>query len=218
MKFMSLLEEIAGDLNDAELGHEFTTWSRKQIRAWVREAYNLIYDNRPDLFIEHKIVQVEPCDIRQDICDCDEVRRVVGQVTVDGHFIKALRERSLELGFQWTAPACRKKRTGQTFSLDSYAIDTVSNTLYVWPRVPPGIDVFIELECSVRPDELQDTDDIDDRYIAAVKQWVLWRAKSMDMEISQAAFAAATKHEQSFWQILGIQKDAQVIIHKKDRT
>lgn len=218
MKFESLLDELAGDLNDSEEGREYTTWSKKQLRAWVREGFNLIFDNRPDLFMENKIVQVTPCSTRQDTCDCDEVRRVLGQVTKSGRLLRHLRQRALEISFQWTAPACRRRQTGADFPLESYALDEVSGALYIWPQVPPGVEVYVELECSVRPDELADSADIDIKFIAAIKQWVLWRAKSVDMEISQAAFTAATKHEASFWHILGIQRDAQVVIHKKDNS
>lgn len=217
MKFESLLAELAGDLNDDEEGREFTTWPKKHLRAWVREGYNLIFDYRPDLFMEHKIVQVIPCSVRQPTCDCAEIRRVVGQVTSDGRLLRPLRQRGLEISFQWTAPACRKP-DGRTFVLESYALDDVSRTLYIWPQVPPGVEVYVSLECSVRPDRLADNADIDIKFIAALKQWVLWRAKSMDMELSQAAFTAATRHEAAFWQILGIQRDAQVVIHKKDSS
>lgn len=215
MKFKTLLAEIAGDLNDNEEGHVYTTWQESDVRAWIKEAIGLIFDNRPDLFLELRIIKIEPCTTRQTACDCEVVRRVIGQVTKSGRLIKQLRERSLDIQLQWVAPACRR-RTGSPFSLDGYAIDSVGDSLYIFPEVPPGIDVYVQVECAVRPDEdISDTTDIKSELIAAIKQWVLFRAKSIDAELAPAILQMATVHKTTFYEIVGIQAQTSVVIHRR---
>lgn len=219
MNVQSLVEKIASDLNDNEDGYAYQTWQANQIRGWIVEGVSLVYEKRPDLFMQNKIIQVAPCSIIQDTCDCDIVRRVVGQVTEKGRLISPLRQRGLEISFQWSGKPCRKQpKAGGVFKLESYAIDDVTDTLYVWPEVPPHVKVYIEVECAVRPEDLTDSDDVSSAYDTAVIQWVLWRAKSMDMEISPTALNAAQIHYKAFFDLLGLSVDTQTIIHKRDKT
>lgn len=216
MNVESLVDQIAGDLNDDAPGYEFHTWSAEQIRAWIVEAMGIVYDKRPDLFIEKKIIQVKPCSIIQDTDGCDSIRRVIGQTTADGRLIKELNERDLEISFEWTGKPCYKVSSGSGFKLESYAVDTVSDTLYIWPQVPPGVTVYVQVECSSIPDGTGNFE-VGNQYHAAVVQWVLWRAKSMDMEISSAAMTAAEFHYKVFLDLLGLAASVQEIIHKKEK-
>ena len=219
MNVQSLVAKIASDLNDNEDGYAYQTWQANQIRGWIVEGVSLVYEKLPDLFMQNKIIQVTPCSIIQDTCGCDIIRRVVGQVTESGRLIQPLRQRGLEISFQWSGKPCRKAlRAGEVFKLESYAIDDVTDTLYVWPEVPPHITVYIEVQCAVRPTDITDNDEVGGAYEAAVIQWVLWRAKSMDMEVSPAALSAAQLHYRAFFDLLGLSVDAKTVIHKRDNT
>lgn len=221
MSLESLVEQVTSDLNDDATDHENTTWAENDIRVWVGEGISLVYDKRPDLFMERVVIKVDTCSIIQETCECDKIRRVIGQVTEEGRLLAPLRERGLEISFQWTGKPCRSKRnTGQaTFRLESYAIDDTTDTLYLWPEVPPGIDVWVEVECSHRPtqEELESDDyTIPEGALVAAKQWALWRAKSMDMEISASAMAAAQRHYQAFFDVLGVAAETSTIVHKRE--
>lgn len=223
MSLDSLVVEISSDLNDHAPGHEFTTWTEKQIRAWVEEGLNLVFDKRPDLFMKHVTIKVESCNIIQEACSCDTIRRVIGQVTETGRLIKTLRTRGLEASFDWTGKPCRRrnKNANDIFMLDSYAIDEMSDTLYIWPEVPPGVDVYVQIECAYRPskEELENgAYNMPMGIDAAIKQWALYRAKSMDMEISQVAMAAAQQHYRALFDILGLAAETTEIIHKRDKN
>ena len=223
MSLDSLVGQIASDLNDDAQGHEYTTWSEDQIRAWVEEGVNLVFDKRPDLFMERVVIKVEPCSIVQDTCDCEVVRRVIGQTTETGRLIKTLRTRGLEVSFVWTGKTCRRRPTpgSNTFLLESYAIDEVSDTLYLWPQVPPGVDVYVQVECAHRPtaEELERNEyKLPAGTDAAIKQWALWRGKSMDMEISPAAMTAAQQHYRAFFEVLGLSMNTTEVIHKREKS
>lgn len=217
MKLKLLLDQLAGDLNDNEEGHAYTTWTEKDIRAWIEEGLSLIFDKRPDLFLELRVIKVSPCTTRQSSCDCDTIRRVIGQTTESGRLLRQLRKRSLDMQIQWTAPVCRRHQPGNGFVLDGYAIDSVGDTLYLYPEVPPGEDVYVQVECAVRPtmDMLDNDVEIPSDTTTALKQWVLFRAKIIDAELAAPILSVATLHKTTFYEVLGIQESTSVVIHKR---
>ena len=63
MKAGRIVEDVSRDLNDQELGYEFTRWTRAQLMSYLREA---LLDAAPyvkDLFLEKKAVRVK--DLRK---------------------------------------------------------------------------------------------------------------------------------------------------------
>lgn len=218
MSITSLVQAITSDLNDDAAGHENQTWSTDQIRVWVEEGLNLAFDNRPDLFMQHVNVKVTPCSILQDKCECDNYRRVLGQSNADGRLLNTIPTRGLELSLQWKGKVCKPaKRNGQ-FRLEGYAIDEQSDTLYIWPEVPPTEDVYVLVECAHRPtaEELESGDyEMPLGTMASVKQWVLFRAISMDAEVSNSAMTRSQIHYKAFFETLGLSANTQTVIHKR---
>lgn len=212
MNTQALILSISGDLNDNEDGYHNQTWTERQIREWVAEGVNLVYDKRPDLFMEQKVIPVTPCSIIQDTCDCGVIRRVLGHSTKNGRLLSLMRKQGLEASLQWRGTSCRRA-TGK-YSPTSYALDAMTDTLYVWPEMPPHEEAYILVECASRPDQDSINEHVDDGYVTAVKQWVLWRAKSMDAELSSAAMSAAQMHYKAFFDVLGVAAEATVVWHK----
>ncbi len=212
MNTQALILSISGDLNDNEDGYHNQTWTERQIREWVAEGVNLVYDKRPDLFMEQKVIPVTPCSIIQDTCDCGVIRRVLGHSTKDGRLLSIMRKQGLESSLQWRGPSCRRI-TGK-YKPTSYALDAVTDTLYIWPEMPPHEEAYILVECASRPDLDSINEHVDDGYVTAVKQWVLWRAKSIDAEVSSAAMSAAQMHYKAFFDVLGVAAEATVVWHK----
>lgn len=203
MNINSLLELIAVDLNDAAPGHEFTTWSREQIRAYVEEAVQVAFIERPDLFIETRVIRLQPCTYIQDTCDCTQVRRVLGQTTKDGRILRLLRPKKNSEKIQWHGRTCPV--SPKNFELKEYSIDTLTDKLWVYPMVPAGMDVYVAVECSVAPSENSTNYDIPTELRAAVVQWVLYRAKMVDAENNTGVLAAAKEHQDTFWKLLTAQ-------------
>lgn len=201
MKFGSLLDQIAVDLNDAAPGHEFTTWSRPQLRAYLEEAIQIAFTERPDLFIDTRIIKVKPCSVVQDTCDCTQVRRVIGQSTANGSIKKYLRVKRLGTDkMVWNGRTCR--RHPKNFELEEYYIDGVTDKVWVYPEVPAGLDIYILVECAVLPTEFTDDYVVNSEFRAAVIQWVLFRAKMVDGENNSAIVSIANQHKTTFWELL----------------
>lgn len=204
MKLSSLLAEAAVDLNDAAPGHEFTTWHREQIRAYIEEAIQIAFSERPDLFSGMKIIKVQPCSVVQETCDCTHITRVIGQVSEHGMLLKPLRERKNNQIF-WPGHSCPV--SPKAFMLNEFMIDQTSDKLWLWPQVPAGLDVYVMVICAVFPSELDDdVDDIPDELAPAIRQWVLFRAKMVDGENSEAVVQVANTHKTTFYELLALSK------------
>lgn len=216
MYVSSLLEQLAVDLNDAAPGHEFTAWSREQIRAYLIEGIQVAFTERPDLFIETVIIKVNPCSILQDTCDCTHIRRVIGQSTMDGRIIKELRQRSNNDKLRWTGRTC--PTSPDKFELKEYSIDNITDKLWLYPQAPPGKDIYVLVECAKAPDNIQDDYDIATELLAAIKQWVLFRAKMVDGENNAAIIQVAMQHQNTFWKLLDSQKQNEDITVEKENA
>lgn len=208
MLFSSLLEQLAVDLNDAAPGHEFTTWSREQLRAYLEEAVQTAFAERPDLFMETRVIKLQPCTVLQEACDCTHIRRIIGQCTKDGRIIKLLKPRKYNDRIVWNGRTCMGNP--KTFELNQYAIDDKSNRLWVWPQIPGGMDVYVLVECAVIPDTFGDYD-VPDELRAAVLQWALYRAKMVDGENNQSIVAVANAHKETFWQLIAVHKNREKV-------
>ena len=117
--------------------------------------------------------------------------------------ISLMRKRNLDVSFQWRGKPCPVNRN--TFALESYAVDEVTDQLYIFPEVPTGKEVYALVECAVRP--TQETQEVSDEFAPMLREWALWKAKSMDMEISSAAGAAAQVHYKAFFDMLSIKPE-----------
>lgn len=205
MQVSSLLEQLAVDLNDAAPGHEFTTWSRDQIRAYLIEGIQVSFSVRPDLFIETVIIKAEPCSVVQDTCGCTHIRRVIGQSTKNGRVIKELRQRSNDDKLRWTGRTCPV--SPDKFELKEYSIDNATDKLWLYPQVPAGKEIYVMVECAKVPEDIDNDYDIPAELLAPVVQWVLYRAKMVDGENNTAIIQVATGHQNTFWALLKAQKD-----------
>lgn len=214
MNIKSLLYQVAVDLNDAAPGHEFTTWSEQQLRAYLEEAIQTAFTRRPDLFIQTRVVKVEPCSVVQDVCDCTKLRRVIGQTDENGRIIKLLRPRKRDDALLWTGRTCHK--SPKEFQLSHYTIDEASNKLWLYPQVPAGLDVYVLLECVVMPEAIDDNTTIPPELVGAVVQWALYRAKMVDGENSPTVVSVANAHKAAFWELLTAQAEQKSVAVEGD--
>lgn len=218
MKLSALLNQLAVDLNDAEMGFEFTTWTREQLRAYVAEALQTLFTERPDLFMEVKVIEVTSCDTVQDDCDCDRVHKVFGQSTEKGRVIKTLRRRSSSEKLIWRGKPCPVPP--ERFELREYSIDPRTGTLQLFPVVPPDVKVWVKVECSVRPDtdNMSDDMEINPEFLPMIKQWVMYSAKIVDGENNAAIIQVARDHRAAFWELVTANKQAKKEEEKVDKS
>jgi hypothetical protein len=203
----ALLLAYAEDLNDAEPGHEFTIWNREQLLRYHNEGLCIVASLRPDMFTKTVVVKVTPCQEEQTVCDCTIIHRVLGQSNQSGRVFKPLRPRNIRMSLHWTGPKCPPRRGAA--ELKEYAIESDTNTLFLYPALPAGTDAWVKIECSTAPDAITLDSDIMNparcAFSAAVLQWVMYRAKGVD-ELSPALREASKEHFTVFGNILGLVK------------
>lgn len=205
----ALLLSYAGDLNDDYPGHEFSIWPRTKLLEYFNEALCLIAAQRPDLFVDLKIVKVDTCSSYLDLCDCNVVLEVLGQCTKDGKIINRLTRRKHSAN-SWTGKV--RLSAGFTTTLKEYEVLTDSNLVQVFPEnIDPTKDVYVLVRCGVDAQHYY----IDSAppattcaFLAAARLWVMYNAKMKDAEFSPSMREAAKEHRDMFTGILSLAKNA----------
>lgn len=191
MNRRELLQSISGDLNDVgSVGGR--VWSDALLSMWVSEAITIITTTVPKLFTHTEICKVPTCAEEQ----LTNVVHVYGVYTKCGSFVSKLRKQSLDTTTAWTGNSI--KCHNGTFRITSYAIDSMG-TLHTFPTVPCGAEIYIKVGRTLPPD----ADDFTDTIIPMIRQWVLWRAKSMDADASPMLKEISMVHYQAFYKLLG---------------
>ena len=191
MRLASHLQALASDLGDAEPGFEFARWSRADLLTYWNEAVGVIATLRPDLFSRPVKVKLEPGSLQDLSCCCAQVGKVIGQADAGGRMIGPVRVIDDAAASRWTKPSCLAggKTRGGAPRVSSYSKDPHSNAIiFVNPPVPPGADAYLLVSCTTTPTPVTDPErmvsDVECGNVAAVRQWVLFRALYRDDEAS----------------------------------
>ena len=73
----------------------------------------------------------------------------------------------------------------------------------VVPPKPAGTpDAYVLVRCYDVPEDVTEDTDVPSELVAAVKQWMLWRALSVDSENNAAITELAVRHRQSYTDLL----------------
>jgi hypothetical protein len=197
----ALLDRLAMDLNDDETGHRHVAWPRKQLRRFVADAVNLLFDRRPEAFTEEAVLTVHSCAGYSPVDPCDSLSYdgVEGASDAAGNVLHALRPCSDDPAMRWPGRECAPARP---YRMRDYSIAKDGKGIRVYPPVPPGECAHVAVRCPVRPREFPDGLEIDDALVPAVVQWCLYLAKMMDSENDAAVIASAREHEDAFWAIV----------------
>lgn len=202
----NLLLSYARDLNDAYPGHEFSIWPPEQLLGFFNEALCLIAAHRPDMFTELKVVKVKACSNYLDLCDCIKVLDVLGQSDKNGNNVRPIPRRK-ERATVWSGG---KRKQEFTDTITEYELLDKSNLVRVFPQnLDPTKDIYVTLRCSVNAKVYDINDSAPDErcaFLAAARHWVLYNAKMMDGEFSQALQTQAKEHREMFVGIMQLTK------------
>lgn len=211
MLLADLINQIATDLNDAEPGHEFTSWTQEQLTNYALDALQIIFVERPDLFSEKVVLRVAPCTTIQELCGCDRITNILGQSDRNGRLLKVLRKRKEDSKLQWPGGGfgsnCEILDPGK-YVAQSFSIDTDLKSYRIYPSPPFGTEIYVLAECYVKPDTV--SGQLSDELIPAIREWILRGAKMMDAENNAAIFAVAKAHETTFWDLIARQEKRRI--------
>lgn len=205
MKPSRIIEQVSWDLNDQEPGYEYARWPYSQLATYLQEAVTYAAEALKSEFVEKVVVALEPGDVWQDACRCDEIVRILGETDASGsQILRRLRRTDDDESLLWQGVGTERCSYGAPYRLESYTIDgTSGKTFKVSPPVPASArkTYYVLLECFVPPSVEADAD-LPDEFGVCVKQWVLWRALALDSENNETVFALAKEHRDTFYKLI----------------
>ena len=203
MKVSTIILEVSRDLNDQEPGYAFTHWEYPQLQSYLAEALLMVSERFSDRFMQHKIVKLVPGEVWQKTCDCERIERILGEVTRDGQqILRKLSRVTDDEDNIWSGPVSKCHSGG---ALTGYSISaTVDNMFRVYPGVSRSdrIDHYVLVECYVIPDGYDDDTDVPAALVPMVKQWMLYRALSMDSENNPTITQLAASHRDTYFKLV----------------
>lgn len=197
-----IIREVSLDLNDQEPGYEFTRWSRRQLQSYLTEALVQVSQQLEDWFVAQVVVKLEVGGDWQKACDCTSIIRIDGESTADGRVIRYLRRLDDIEENIWPGEVQRCAARSRDYKMESYTIDSHDETQFrIYPPVPSGADRFVSLKCHKIPDG-SENDTVPPKAVAMVKQWMLYRALSVDSENNPTITQLANTHKETFFTLL----------------
>lgn len=215
----NLLLSYARDLNDAYPGHEFSIWTKSHLLEFFNEALCLIAAHRPDLFVDIKVVKVDPCNNYLDLCDCNQVLEVLGQSDKHGKLLRQISRRKHSTN-GWTGKV--RISNGLVTDLTEYEVIADSNLVRVFPdNLDPTKDIYVLVRCAIDAQQYElDSTPPSTRcaFLSAARHYVLYNAKMIDAEFSPSMREAAKEHRDMFTSILTLVKTADAEYNEGKKT
>lgn len=210
MKVGDILYECSRDLNDHEPGYEYTTWPKEQLRSYLYEALTQLSVLFRKLFLVRRVVRVKSGGLWQRACSCEQIIRIVGEVTEDGEqLIRYLSNVTDDTRLVWSGVVerCPVGNTQSRYEMTGYSISNVDeSTFKVYPPIPRGEpDHFVLVECFDSPNGAPDGFNVPTRLVPMVKQWVLMRAYAVDSENNQLIVQISENHKATYLKLLELE-------------
>lgn len=194
-----IIEEVSRDLNDQEAGYEYTRWTRAQLESYLKEGVTQVSRYMKTWFLSTLTVQLEPGNDWQDACSCTRILRIYGESDSKGNVIRYLRRIADIEQDVWPGSPQRCIEPNGEYKMEGYTINNSDGgaSFKIYPPVPYGQKRYVSLLCYKRPTGDAQSDVPDDA-VAAVKQWMLYRAYALDSENNQALVQLADNHYKVF--------------------
>lgn len=198
-----IIYEVSVDLNDQEPGYEYTRWPVHQLQSYLREALLYVGKRMQDWFIERVILTVEPGADWQTGCPDGDIIRIIGESNKNGALLRTLRRVDDDDSAIWPSESFRCVQPGN-YKMESYSVSATDSSMYkVYPPVPYGGVRYVLAECYTEPDGGLTTS-VNAQAVAIVKQWMLYRALSMDSENNPTIVQLAQEHKKTFFDLLNL--------------
>lgn len=205
MQAGDVIREVSVDLNDQMPGYEYTRWSVPQLQSYLREALIDVSMKLSYLFVGRVVVRVNTVAGWQVAdCGCTHIKRVIGEATSDGTLLRYLTRRADIEENVWAGPVGQRcPISPKDYVMSGYMVNALDDQEFqVFPPVPPGLNKYVLVECYKRPDGLSAGESVPDESVAMVKQWMLYRALSIDSENNPTIIDLARTHQKTYFDLL----------------
>lgn len=207
-----VIQEVSNDLNDQEPGYEYTRWTVVQLQSYLREALGSVSDLLRDLFIKTKVVKVKSG--WQQACECTAIVRVLGESDAEGNVFRYLRKLKDDDTTIWSG-LVQKCADPKRYEMQDYSLSSSDEKQFsIYPPIPPTVEKFVLVECYERPDGNDLTYNLPAEAVAIVKQWMIYRALSVDSENNPTITQLADAHKKTYFELLQASMDRR----ERDKT
>lgn len=198
MLVADIIYDVSVDLNDVD----HVRWPESMLLSYLREIMPSVSRQLKDLFTETYVVQVEPGAGWQEACDCSRVVRILGESTSDGTITRYLTRASDDERNVWPGAVNSRCRVSPSdYVMTSYMLSrTEDGRFRIIPPVPSGVTKYVVIECFNVSTELGGS--VPDEVVAMVKQWMLYRALSIDSELNPTIVELANNHRQTYFSLM----------------
>lgn len=211
-----IIREVSLDLNDQEPGYEYTRWTRDQLQTYLREALFEVSSRFKSWFLQTVTVRVEPGAGWQKACDCSEIVRLLGEADSSGRILNFLSKQADDVDLVWSGAPDPCAANARYYRMRRYSISSTDDAYFrVYPPVPAGLTRYVLVECFKRPDGDMH-DDVPDTAVAMVKQWMLYRALSVDSENNTTITQLATTHKDTFFKLAEAALELQLLEERRN--
>lgn len=198
----TIIRDVSRDLNDQIPGYEYTRWTQDQLLSYLQEALVEVSSIYRSLFVERVVVQLAPGADWQAACHCSHIARILGLSDAHGHITKYLTKSDDNDANVWAGDT-RGCASGKAEDITSYAINAVDDTQFrVYPPLKPGQYGFVTVECYKTPTDITGDYNVPERVVAAIKQWMLYRALLIDSENNTAIVNVAKMHMETYTSLI----------------
>jgi hypothetical protein len=204
----SIVDGLATELMDFVPGNaqmSYQQWSQLTLLGYVNEAMAVIATHKPADFAQTVLLKLQPGTTQQPCCKV--IGTVTEQVDANGNHVSNVRTSTTATALRWNKPSCASNPLDYRVGM-VYGLNKTATSFDVSPPVPAVGDFYVKLKCVQAPCEwaLADLDSAvpDSRYLAAIRQWALFRALGNSRD-SVAETREAWQHEKAFYTLLGIQ-------------
>lgn len=196
-----IVQQVSQDLNDQLVNYEYTHWTSEQLDGYLQEAFYVLAYYLPEQFYKKIVVTIDPNKVWQDVCtSCTEIIKVYGLSDENGKVTKVLyrkKDDDIYIPADFDFKHCTSPTDIYAYSLNS--IDNKSFRLY-GDLKPTDTDYHVLIECFQEP--TSETEEVPDRFVAIIKQWMLYRAMIIDSESNSGIAAIARQHGELYQQLV----------------
>jgi len=205
-QWLSNLSQQLGDYNSENAAQQFQHWPIDLLLSYYNEAACAIAAAKPTDYIAKKTIKLVEGQTQESPCSL--VGNNMSVVDCHGSYIAPLT--LIKRPPTWRGRNCADDEAGY-LPTNVYRVDGAPNLFEVYPPVPEGVDVYVQVRCVESPAALT-TADLDGpmpdcKYTAALTQWALFRALSGDSDVT--LLQASSVHYKAFFDLLGIQMKAE---------
>lgn len=221
MSLLDFFKSISAALNDDNPARPYERYKLEDMLEAFKHGICLIEELMPEKFTIFHIVKLRAGTLQNVSKCCKKIKGIIAQTDEKGNVIQDILSNSSDR--YWRKSVCLPMHDGH-YRLQSYTLDKdVDGYYYVYPPVPCGADVYLNIKCvsnfgTLEVEDLATTEvNVDCSINGGLWHYVLARMLSGN-RFSNSSLEDANTHYTLFRTWLDLLKQEKMIEDKKENT